>query len=45
MASTVLMGDSVVVSRGKNVAESPRLKIDLTTGMYRFEIDSVPTSP
>ena len=38
-ANTVLMGDHVVVSRGKDVAEGPRLKIDLTTGMYRFEID------
>ena len=30
-ANTVLMGDHVVVSRGKDVAEGPRLKIDLTT--------------
>ena len=36
-ANTVLMGGNVVVSRGKDVAEGPRLKIDLTTGMYRFE--------
>jgi LPS export ABC transporter protein LptC len=39
-ANTVLMGDHVVVSRGKDVAEGPRLKIDLTTGMYRFELES-----
>lgn len=36
-ANTVLMGDHVVISRGKDVAEGPRLKIDLTSGMYRFE--------
>jgi len=42
----------VVVSRGKDVAEGPRLKIDLTTGFYRFEVEnepgarpSVPTTP
>ena len=45
MANTVLMGDNVSVSRGKDVATGPRLKIDLTTGMYRFEIESVPASP
>jgi LPS export ABC transporter protein LptC/lipopolysaccharide transport protein LptA len=39
-ANTVLMGDHVVVSRGKDVAEGPRLKIDLTTGMYRFELET-----
>jgi lipopolysaccharide export system protein LptA len=39
-ANTVLMGDRVVVSRGKDIAEGPRLKIDLTTGMYRFELDA-----
>jgi lipopolysaccharide transport protein LptA len=39
-ANTVLMGDRVIVSRGKDVAEGPRLKIDLTTGMYRFELES-----
>jgi lipopolysaccharide export system protein LptA len=39
-ANTVLMGDHVVVSRGKDVAEGPRLKIDLNTGMYRFELES-----
>jgi len=37
MANTVLMGDNVSVSHGKDVATGPRLKIDLTTGMYRFE--------
>jgi lipopolysaccharide export system protein LptA len=46
MASTVLMGDNVVVSVGKDgEAEGPRLKLDLTTGMYRFEIESTPVSP
>jgi lipopolysaccharide export system protein LptA len=39
-ANTVLMGDRVVVSRGKDIAEGPRLKIDLTTGMYRFELET-----
>jgi len=39
-ANTVLMGGRVVVTRGKDVAEGPRLKIDLTTGMYRFEVDN-----
>jgi LPS export ABC transporter protein LptC/lipopolysaccharide transport protein LptA len=39
-ANTVLMGDRVVVSRGKDVAEGPRLKIDLNTGMYRYELES-----
>ena len=38
-ANTVLMGDRVVVSRGKDVAEGPRLKIDLNTGMYRYELE------
>jgi LptA/(LptD N-terminal domain) LPS transport protein len=38
-ANTVLMGGRVVVTRGKDMAEGPRLKIDLTTGMYRFESD------
>jgi lipopolysaccharide export system protein LptA len=46
MASTVLMGDDVVVSVGKDgEVEGPRLKLDLTTGMYRFEIESEPVSP
>jgi hypothetical protein len=39
-ANTVLMGGRVVVTRGKDVAEGPRLKIDLTTGMYRFEAEN-----
>jgi LPS export ABC transporter protein LptC len=39
-ANTVLMGGRVVVTRGKDVAEGPRLKIDLTTGMYRFETEA-----
>ena len=38
-ANSVLLGDHVVVSRDKDVAEGPRLKIDLTTGMYRFELE------
>jgi LPS export ABC transporter protein LptC len=51
-ANTVLMGGRVVVTRGKDVAEGPRLKIDLTTGMYRFEnegenggVAAVPSAP
>ncbi len=44
-ANTVLMGDRVIVSRGKDVAEGPRLKIDLTTGMYRFELESTAATP
>src|SRR5262245_44750549 len=48
-ANTVIMGDNVVVSRGKDVAEGPRLKIDLATGMYRFELepeaDVAPAAP
>jgi LPS export ABC transporter protein LptC len=39
-ANTVLMGGRVVVTRGKDVAEGPRLKIDLTTGTYRFETEA-----
>jgi lipopolysaccharide transport protein LptA/LPS export ABC transporter protein LptC len=39
-ANTALLGGRVVVTRGKDVAEGPRLKIDLTTGMYRFEVDN-----
>jgi lipopolysaccharide transport protein LptA len=42
-ANTVLMGDDVTVSRGKDVAQGPRLKIDLNTGMYRFELEQEPT--
>ena len=30
------------ISRGKDVAQGPRLKIDLTTGMYRFEVEQEP---
>ena len=42
-ANTALLGGNVVVMRGKDMAEGPRLKIDLTTGMYRFELeDTVP---
>ena len=41
-ANTVLIGDDVTVSRGKDVAQGPRLKIDLTTGMYRFELEQEP---
>jgi lipopolysaccharide transport protein LptA len=41
-ANTVLLGGHVVVSRGKDVAEGPRLKIDLTTGFYRFEVENEP---
>jgi lipopolysaccharide transport protein LptA len=36
-ANTALLGGGVVVMRGKDMAEGQRLKIDLTTGMYRFE--------
>jgi lipopolysaccharide export system protein LptA len=45
MVNTMVMGDDVTVSRGKNVAQGPRLKMDLTTGMYRFEIQSGSASP
>jgi hypothetical protein len=38
----VLLGDDVTISRGKDVAQGPRLKIDLTTGMYRFELEQEP---
>jgi len=41
-ANTVVLGDDVTVSRGKDVAQGPRLKIDLTTGMYRFELEQEP---
>jgi lipopolysaccharide transport protein LptA len=41
-ANTVLLGDDVTISRGKDVAQGPRLKIDLTTGMYRFELEQEP---
>jgi hypothetical protein len=42
--NSVLMGDHVVVSRGKDVAQGPRLKIDLTSGMYRFELEAEPAA-
>jgi lipopolysaccharide export system protein LptA len=45
LANTMLMGDDVTVSRGKDVAQGPRLRIDLTTGVYRFEMESGPASP
>jgi lipopolysaccharide export system protein LptA len=38
-ANTVLLIGHVVVSRGQDVAEGPRLKIDLNTGWYRFEVE------
>lgn len=38
-ANTAILGGGVTVVRGKDIAEGPRLKIDLTTGMYRFEVD------
>jgi hypothetical protein len=38
-SNTALLGGGVVVMRGKDIAEGPRLKIDLTTGMYRFEVE------
>jgi lipopolysaccharide export system protein LptA len=43
-ANNVLMGDHVIVSRGKDVAQGPRLKIDLTSGMYRFEVEGEPAA-
>ncbi|HRD78291.1 MAG TPA: LptA/OstA family protein, partial [Hyphomicrobiaceae bacterium] len=36
--NTVIVGGNVVVTRGKDVVQGQRLKIDLTTGMYRFEL-------
>jgi LPS export ABC transporter protein LptC/lipopolysaccharide transport protein LptA len=36
-ANTAILGGGVTVVRGKDIAEGPRLKIDLTSGMYRFE--------
>jgi len=42
--NTVLMGGQVVVSRGRDIARGPRLKIDLTTGMYRFELEAEPAA-
>ena len=41
-ANSVVMGDDVTVTRGKDIAQGPRLKIDLTTGMYRFELEQEP---
>ena len=41
MANAVLMGDHVSVSRCKDVAQRPRLKIDLATGM---NLESMPMS-
>ena len=41
-ANTVLLGGNVTVSRDKDVAQGPRLKIDLNTGMYRFELEQEP---
>lgn len=38
-SNTALMTGNVVVTRGKDVVQGQRLKIDLTTGMYRFELD------
>jgi lipopolysaccharide transport protein LptA len=36
-SNTALLGGGVVVVRGKEIAEGPTLKINLTTGTYRFE--------
>jgi lipopolysaccharide transport protein LptA len=44
-ANTALLGGGVLVMRGKDIAEGPRLKIDLTTGMYRFEVDAEAKQP
>jgi lipopolysaccharide export system protein LptA len=45
-SNTALLGGGVVVMRGKDMAEGPRLKIDLTTGMYRFELEGgTPVAP
>jgi lipopolysaccharide export system protein LptA len=41
-ANTVVLGGDVTITRGKDVAQGPRLKIDLTTGMYRFELEQEP---
>ena len=38
-ANTALLGGGVVVTRGKDTAAGPLLKIDLTTGLYRFEAE------
>jgi lipopolysaccharide transport protein LptA len=42
--NTVHMGDHVVVTRGKDLVQGPRLKIDLTSGTYRFEMEGEPAS-
>jgi lipopolysaccharide transport protein LptA len=46
-SNTAVLGGGVVVMKGKDMAEGPRLKIDLTTGMYRFEVEpgSQPVPP
>lgn len=44
-SNTALLGGGVVVMRGKDMAEGPRLKIDLTTGLYRFEVDADAKQP
>ena len=41
-ANTVVLGGDVTITRGKDVAQGPRLKIDLNTGMYRFELEQEP---
>jgi LPS export ABC transporter protein LptC/lipopolysaccharide transport protein LptA len=41
-ANTVVLGGDVTITRGKDVAQGPRLKIDLNTGMYRFEGEQEP---
>ena len=40
-ANTAVLGGNVVVMRGKDIVEGSRLKIDLATGMYRFEDEAV----
>jgi lipopolysaccharide export system protein LptA len=42
-ANTVIVGGDVTITRGKDVAQGPRLKIDLNTGMYRFEVEQEPS--
>ena len=44
-ANTAVLGGNVSVMRGKDMAEGPRLKIDLTTGMYRFELEEGAAAP
>jgi lipopolysaccharide transport protein LptA len=44
-SNTALLGGNVIVMRGKDMAEGPRLKIDLTTGMYRFELEEEARNP